>query len=901
MPDLTLEQLRALKEQKIAQQAKQQELSLGQLRALRAQKLDEQNFATSPVPYAEPIQETLRAQVGAFGLRPKEMQRAAASVPTPDFSDVDPESQEGRREAARQRGVDFRRGAPFHKRMMMTLAPNIPTAQKQAAEQAWKAEIMESASNGTQFIKLDPDLGDLVFRRRITEQDVSAGYEPKENLGKWRWTAMDAPGLQSGDLAKLFDIPELTSILGSVMILGRGKPVSEMGLTRATGKQALGGFTGREFGNVLELALYKAQGGDIPPQELLGLLGSDAAVELFASLVGESASRYLVDPANRTVQSFVNKVGLREPSTQAKQAAEDAAEINAVIEEAGGQGKIAPSIGEATDDVETLVLERSHIKNASPEIQQQEAMRLQDERRGFREFIDAKFAGDPRGRRLSDITKEADTQIVEGSQIQIGRVTTDGVERIHIFPNAAGDIEGQGMTLIPRGGNVWQVDWVDLQGSGLKGLGLGADLYRAAVQATRDKGVTLQSDTQLTKDAVRMWEKLEAEGVNLKWNIDRHNPENWVPDPRTGRQVLETGPMQPIVEVIPDRGVTDQLLKSAESFQGEGGKFTNAWKDFLAHPNSTVAKQLGNEARHNRFRKSEVLEKMFEDYEKEVMPLGKFSFNKHSEWLDQNNWLLKEILEPNELARIRTPNYFRNLKNTLARDNENTKKVVSQVLKVDNSAFQFGKTENLVKALRNADSPKRRRAMAVLRTKNPELYNEVTNEIRNAMAHQLRTKLAGGSATTRADMNYAEWVRLNDDWLEDIFGTQYVKDLRLLERAYQVSARRHGIPGAREEATPGPLALFRAIFGPLSRKQRFITAARRVQLRRMGQQAINVVTDPAALRQTAEIWESPIGSRQATAVLARLGMPDAMGYEDIEGLIAEANQIMAESLEAEGQ
>lgn len=819
---------------------------------------------------------------------------AIALMRRPDAREFEPESLEGRRASAADRGIDFRTGSPFSKRIQLAVAPGFKSAQIDAAKMAFKDEILAAADSGEEFLRYDEDLGDLVFRRTITQEDIDQGLEKPASLGKTRWTALNAPGFQPGDLASLFDLPELGSIVGSVATLGRGKAANLLGFKKAVGKQAAGGLAGRELGNLIEIVAHYGRGGELPTRdELINMGMTDVGIELLGSILGEAGSRYVIDPLVRQTQKTAARAGFGgAPDAKAVEAADIAADINATAQ----KGEFAPSVGEAVDDPATLVMERSRIKNASPARRQHEAERVQNERRAFREYIDAKFAGDPVVASRADIIKDANSTIKSGQRILIAETEVAGHKSIHVFPgNEAAT--GKGLEIKSRGGTTWQIVNSDLTETGLINSGFGKEMYKAAAEAARDRGARLTSDTSLSPDAVRVWQSIDGspEVGKLKWNIDPRVPDNW-----EGGQLVSDG-IRPVVEVTHpvEEATTRKLLAEAnQTFQGEGGRITSRWNDFMNNPNPVVKGQIRRDTEGNSYLKADVLEQVWKHYEKNVFKKEggqkNFSHKAHTEWMNKHEDVLSAILTPDELSRMRVPGAFRKLRESLAESNESARRVTAHVLRQSKNTPLLKDNQALVSNISKMPSRERQRTLQVLKRANPEQYTALENIVKEDITHTLKGMFSGGATTSRSD-RFNKWLSGNNDWLTDVFGRQYTKDLTTLGKGLEIASRRSGVTGAAEEATPGVLGLFRAVFGPLSRKQRFITAGRRTQVRAMGERAIDVVTDPAVLRSLVEIREAPIPSRQAMAVLARVGVLDALGTEDPQEVLEWAKWAIQEA------
>jgi hypothetical protein len=106
--------------------------------------------------------------------------------------------------------------------------------------------------------------------------------------------------------------------------------------------------------------------------------------------------------------------------------------------------------------------------------------------------------------------------------------------------------------------------------------------------------------------------------------------------------------------------------------------------------------------------------------------------------------------------------------------------------------------------------------------------------------------------------------------LSMVMGQPYVDDLMRVQRGLEVMERSaKGIPMPQD--TPA-LTLFRVIFGPLSKVQRTITAARKYSVLGQEKKLADIISDPAKLRAVMKAANAPVTSPLAISVLTSLGL-----------------------------
>ena len=121
-------------------------------------------------------------------------------------------------------------------------------------------------------------------------------------------------------------------------------------------------------------------------------------------------------------------------------------------------------------------------------------------------------------------------------------------------------------------------------------------------------------------------------------------------------------------------------------------------------------------------------------------------------------------------------------------------------------------------------------------------------EVRDHSLVNIRRQLASKGDT---EINFESlWDILdnNSSQLAKIHGKKYVSDLRLLKKAQQLNERgRLGRVAKGQTVQPTIIDITRSLFGPLSKKQRFISAVQRANRRITASNARKVISSPEEL------------------------------------------------------
>lgn len=852
-----------------------------------------------------------------------------------------PESPKGRMRDAAKRGIDFRKGMDFAPRFAQ--ATSLPTGEsRMLAVTKATQNYGSSLPEGMPLFAWDENLGQVVWSRQITQQDVDDGLEPQSNVGKYRQTSMDETGLSIGDLADMMDPAEAGAMIGAmVSVAGTGK----LTFLKSVGKQSMGGLVGKEAGRLVQLAAHMSRGGDAPTfSELSSMFATDAGIETAASFLGESIAR----AGGRMLGFTKGHGGLDAPTDAVAENIERANARAAMRRTAEATDRqLVVSEGEASGRNSMLEAEKTHLRNAQPEVRQFDELRRIANQEINQDLINRQLRGNPnvQGMRL-DAVREIKEAVHEGSKITM-MVSKDGRD-VKFFPTAA--TERGAVTLKDRGGEAWQI-WhtPDFGLTGLRGVGLGTATYEAMALEARRHGRALWSDTQVTPEALAVWKGIDGkEGIGkLNWNSDGIDvivpggktdgdslirnfdsvdaAVKWVKkqDIPSDDVMITSRDGRPLVEMpAVEDGVAKNLL-DAEVIRKEvteevestmldtfGNKLPPVKQTktevidpldrFRRAPGQTelgaVAKELGQ----NPHQQAEFLTRLFASYEDAVLTNG-FDLKKHKKWLTESARVLNKIVGPDDYSRIYgAPGGFREVVETMNKRSNTMRQATGRVLNKtgeDTAAFleNNDKVYTTMERLFREDktNPKFRRMMALLRTPGSETQLSYMQDLMKEEVRNMFTKANTVNPTRGAALKLETWLTPDrQKFLAEIMqrpghrgsGQQYVSDLNTVIQNVHMASRRAGITGTSAEAAPATMMwiralLFKNVFG---RRQRAFTAGRKMMQQKGAKVGLNLISDPEALRSLAAIGRSPIFTDQSIAFLTRYGILEQYGVTDVK-------------------
>ena len=98
-------------------------------------------------------------------------------------------------------------------------------------------------------------------------------------------------------------------------------------------------------------------------------------------------------------------------------------------------------------------------------------------------------------------------------------------------------------------------------------------------------------------------------------------------------------------------------------------------------------------------------------------------------------------------------------------------------------------------------------------------------------------------------------LRSNESKIRAVMGDRYVKDLEKVQNVLSILDTSDVARGSSESVQSAFLQVTRSIMGPLSRKQRFMTAFNRIQRNRGSAKALELMSDPDSLRKYVKLGE----------------------------------------------
>lgn len=813
-------------------------------------------------------------------------------------------------------GVDFRRGLPILQRLKTAAISGIPEAQGIRRAQILSQEIAKVPDNIVP-LQYDPALNQFYLATQITEEDFDQGFETNpDNIGKFRYVAMDEAGVSVSDIADLANPGLIGSVLASVIATPapiKGASMLKFSKGSLTRNAALGGgaaAVGRITGEALSVLMDVAasEGEFIPTSDQLWELGIDVTgQEMVASLVGESLARsgrysteFIQDAVARMTGregAYGSKLDVATTNANVAQAKEDLIRIKDVT----GKDDVAISRGQAAKSIDMLELENSRIKNSSPGT----ARQLEADRAKSREttklFLNNTFGADAIAWNGRHGTIEAANRSMAEAGVMVTKVE-GGTIGFHPF----GDLE-HGLKVRPKGTDEWQVT-ASYVPFALRGVGFGTDMYKAAATEARAHGKVLVSSDNVKDGALGVWRALARDNPEL--GQLEFNPDVTVETmtDQFGEQISRTVSNEagvPVVKFASEPNFTSQMLAQfTRPAQGKDGKIQAAkeFARFLRKPGAGELGKVMSEIEHNRLLRQDVKEAIFKDYERKVAtgdadaPFNQKAFET---WKEETGGMLERVFTPEEMLKVRTRGGLREVVTESRERVKNLETSLSKHLDIPVTQLKNPSAGSTIyQQLKNMDVRKMRRTVALL--KQTDQLDSVRTIFNEDLANVLRPKAAAKSVSGQGVENMNKFVRDNSNLIRMLhpddpnLAQQYVSDLGVIARIQDRLSMRTVVAGTREEANPSALALTRVAFGPLSRAQRFLTAARRLQTRQLGNSAIEMVSDPDKLRQYMRIRELPLNNERVMQTLSRIGFADYFGDRDLQD--PEVRQAIADEI-----
>ncbi|GAF87016.1 unnamed protein product, partial [marine sediment metagenome] len=119
----------------------------------------------------------------------------------------------------------------------------------------------------------------------------------------------------------------------------------------------------------------------------------------------------------------------------------------------------------------------------------------------------------------------------------------------------------------------------------------------------------------------------------------------------------------------------------------------------------------------------------------------------------------------------------------------------------------------------------------------------------------------------------------NEQTIRSVLGEDYWANLRGIVRANDVTTRGFRVKGAADDTQTIVTRIFRSLIGPLSKPQRQLTAAQFARARLGARKALNMLSDPEAIRAISTAAKQGVSMESAAgiALFSRLGFWSEFG------------------------
>ena len=795
-------------------------------------------------------------------------------------------------------GVDYRHGLPFYQRAKIAFSPSQSDMRGERIK-----EVL-----GSNFAKIPFDLP--LFRYDPALEEFHVMSPDPEEEGKFRWTALDEAGITIADVGDMMNLGEIGSVTGS--ITGTFVNPNKGGAITRNAKRAMtfwrkgpnsvpaaGGFTGgvlgRFAGDAVQYALWYQKTGRLPTADDLKREGwNGVQIEMFATIMGEAGAKILRASSTGIQDAFALSQGKRGvfgeqqridvENANLQQTQDDLARVANVL----GREDLPVTQGQATHSIDIIEAENFGFANASKKVQRELQKAIARGQRTVQDYIQAVFhGGDPVASRAQILSiGDAITDPARTFTAQ----TADGV--IHIKNKANPDLgvkweaDPGSDYWVNRGTRLRTVDeFGNAEKPDLTGWGMGAELYKTSAKEASTYGKGIASDAKVSEDAINgIWKQIDGDEVigDLKWADDVIRTQDG-----NGRWWVETADGSPVVRMAEPPRFTEKLLDdytTGPARRNAEGKFerNKEFTRFLRSPMRQEKGQVVTEIAQNPWSRQRLHEQILDDYEHFVGGGGqKFNHAEFELWKQEVGPHLGDYFNPEDLISILRPGGLRHVVEANRATTDALTMTMSRQLEMplDSIKWKDPTVQTIWQQLKKQEHDARIKSMRLL--DQFDMGDVVRGRFKEDLKHTLLQKTKAGNAT-----GFNDWYLAKDTkgLIEDILGPVYRRDLDVVSNVLQRRSDRNMVKGVGTDINPTGLALTRVIFGPLSRAQRFFSAARRGQVRGGAAKAADIVTNPDQLSALVRLRAFPVGSRIVARTIQDLGGWELFG-EDILGFI----------------
>ena len=848
--------------------------------------------------------------------------------------EVGPDSDEALMyKGATEDGYDYRRGMPFQKAFNMVVNSPDEKTQQEVFDETMAA-LAAKLPNGSPMLEQD-HLGNWMYLRPITDQEIAEGFEKPSMKGKNRWTSLESAGLSGDDLAKLFNASEVGSLVGGIygnVKSGHltffkapsqaGRAANPNGFWRGTGGIAKeGGFAlaGREIGNLIRYTTSRIQGRHPDVGELLSNLKSEAGVELLTAMAGRGMIKGVELSKEGVVRVAATARGLRvvggtTESVEARNAAarqtaldDDAfdAEMIRLGREERSTTSFAQSESQITKD-KNLALEEP--SGQSRRMNKEESLKLNAGEHGR----DLQIARDSENMQVMRASAR-DANPAEGAAAFDREQANETVRKAgSIYVSPVKDAPHSGR-VHPQNAETGGIEFDVTPDAlvmtrndlplNLRGIGLEDDVHRDWLKFAAKEGKGANSRGAIGNEEERTWRKMRDEGFDVQRNPKAKIAKD--PDGDAVGHFTEDGSPVWSLATPPAPGLSNIVSTGAlaHGTAPKGGKAAQerAKQEFnrlIYHPTARQKAAIVKEASQNMPARVDMAEQLFKDYDEVVNAGGKYQGEAvRQQWFEDTKEVMQSILGVDEFSSLRagTPGAFRKFMDGQIAGRNELLAGLGQMLSTGNKAA-FKTNGKLMDALRSAKSGERQRSLRLIRNADPAMYESLQADVAAEVGRAMYRPVSGNSVTRAGQATFGEWLGKNTKLLNDMFpdggflkkggNTEYVQNLQRFNRKLARMASSQGAKGVKMQQNPPLLQMTRTVMGVMNKYQRRLTAARKFQMYLWYGRTVKIVENPAKLKEMVALsdLQARLGSNSRIVVegAIRLGLVDTPAeYEEM--------------------
>jgi hypothetical protein len=263
---------------------------------------------------------------------------------------------------------------------------------------------------------------------------------------------------------------------------------------------------------------------------------------------------------------------------------------------------------------------------------------------------------------------------------------------------------------------------------------------------------------------------------------------------------------------------------------------------------------------------------IFQKYKEDVIDTG-LTLNKHKRFLKDYDSPLKLFFNEKELKKIEPIGGFKRLVDNAT---ETRKQTLNDLRKSFGGKLEEMTPGSLVNKVYKTNDLNDIRELKKILKNDPDVFQAFQRNVLSDMSESVTkfdNNLGLKKLDSKAFTRYLEGdsgERGYQSALREIFGKEFVDDLFVLNEALQISAR---TAPARGEGILGNALtdIIRANLGQFTFEGRLLTAGRRIFKSTSDRVFANALANPESLKDLVRLRELPRGSKEAIAILSKLG------------------------------